>query len=97
MVEPAIADLQKECALSEGASALRRARVLVVGDRRGAPGLVAFTACLAYWMLMFGGDLVTRRGYLPVPIGAWLPNFALMATAIFVASSRQISVVKASD
>lgn len=59
---------------------------------RGARGVLAFTVCLAYWMLMFAGDLGSRRGYLPVPIGAWLPNIVLIASAIFIASSSSSSL-----
>lgn len=57
-------------------------------DHRGLRGLLAFVACFVYWVLMLVGELGSRRGYLPQPIGAWLPNLALIASAMLVASSR---------
>jgi hypothetical protein len=55
---------------------------------RGWRGLLAFAACSAYWALIFIGQAGTRRGYLPPPLGAWVPNIALIVTAILIASSR---------
>ena len=57
-------------------------------SHRGWRGLLAFGACLAYWALMFTGDVGSRRGYLAPPLGAWLPNLVLIGTAIVIASSR---------
>ena len=57
-------------------------------DHRGLRGLFAFTVCFVYWVLMLVGNVGSRRGYLPVPIGAWLPNLALIATAMLIVSSR---------
>jgi hypothetical protein len=54
----------------------------------GLRGLLAFGACFVYWALIFTGEWGTRRGYLTPPIGAWLPNLVLSASAIVIASSR---------
>lgn len=56
-------------------------------NHRGLRGLVAFAGCFAYWALIFTGEWGSRRGYLTPPIGAWLPNLALIATALIIASS----------
>ena len=65
-------------------------------SHRGSRGLVAFAACFAYWMLMFAGDLGSRRGYLTPPLAAWLPNVVLIASAIAIVSSRS-SWLRVSD
>ena len=57
-------------------------------NHRGLRGLLAFTVCLVYWMLMFAGDVGSRRGYLTPPLGAWLPNLVLLSSAIVIASLR---------
>ena len=57
-------------------------------NRRGWRVALAFGACFAYWVLMFAGDFGSRRGYLVPPLGAWLPNLVLIATAMLFASSR---------
>lgn len=56
-------------------------------NHRGLRGMLAFIVCFVYWMLMFAGEVSNRRGYLPVPIAAWLPNLVMIASAIFIASS----------
>ena len=55
---------------------------------RGLRALIAVGSCVVYWMLLYAGDVASLRGYLPVPIGAWLPNLVLIASASFIASSR---------
>ena len=55
---------------------------------RGLRGVLAVAVCLVYWILMYVGDVGNRRGYLTVPVGAWLPNLALITSAILIASSR---------
>jgi hypothetical protein len=40
--------------------------VAPVNHRAWRGGLV-FGACFTYWVLLFAGDLGSRRGYLPVP------------------------------
>ena len=61
-------------------------------NRRGWRVALAFGACFAYWVLMFAGDFGSRRGYLPPPLGAWLPNLVLIATAmLFASSSSRVS------
>ena len=57
-------------------------------SHRGWRGAFAFGACFTYWILLYLCDLGSRRGYLPVPIAAWLPNLGLIALAVVVASSR---------
>ena len=57
-------------------------------NRRGWRVALAFCACFAYLLLMFAGDLGSRRGYLSPALGAWLPNLALIATAMLFASWR---------
>ena len=57
-------------------------------NRRGWRVALAFGACCAYWVLMIAGDFGSRRGYLMPPLGAWLPNVVLIATAMLIASWR---------
>ena len=72
------------------AATLALVSVLLVApvNHRGWRGVLAFGACFTYWMLMFAGDWGSRRGYLAPPLGAWLPNLALIATAVLIAVSR---------
>ena len=62
--------------------------IAVSVNHRGLRFVTAFAACCAYWMLMYAGDAGSRRGYLPPPLGAWLPNLVMVASAMFIASSR---------
>ena len=57
-------------------------------SHRGLRALTAFAACLAYWMLLYAGDLGSQRGFLMPSVGAWLPNLVLFTFAIVIASSR---------
>jgi len=57
-------------------------------DHRGLRGLAASFACFAYWALIFLGESGSRLGYLTAPLGAWLPNIALIGSALLIASSR---------
>ena len=57
-------------------------------DHRAARGVFAFAACLAYWALMYMGELAYRKGYAAPPLAAWLPNLAFIAVAVVFASSR---------
>lgn len=54
-------------------------------NHRGFRGLLTLAACFVYWVLMFVGQMGSRRGYLPQPIGAWLPNLVLIAGAMVIA------------
>jgi hypothetical protein len=49
--------------------------------------LIAVGSCLAYWMLLYAGDAASLRGYMTPPMGAWLPNVTLIASALIIASS----------
>lgn len=59
-------------------------------------GLVALTACFAYWALIFIGEGLSVyspiapvfEGTIPVFAGAWLPNIVFAASTILIASSR---------
>lgn len=55
--------------------------------RRWLRVTLAVTTCLVYWMLLYAGDAASLRGYLPVAVGAWLPNVLLIALAMLIASS----------
>ena len=57
-------------------------------NSRAWRGLLAFSACFAYWALISIGEIGARRGYLPPLLGAWLPNLALIASAFIIVSSR---------
>ena len=57
---------------------------------RGFRGVLALAACFVYWVLMIVGEIGSRDGYLPQPIGAWLPNLVLIASAIVIASSARL-------
>ena len=61
-------------------------------SHRAWRGLLAFVVCFAYWALIFVGEAASSRGYFPPPLGAWLPNIAVIATAILIASSRSSSL-----
>lgn len=58
--------------------------------------LIALIACFAYWALIYIGEGLAVywpiapafAGTIPAFVGAWLPNVALIATAIVIASSR---------
>ncbi|HET9467612.1 MAG TPA: LptF/LptG family permease [Vicinamibacterales bacterium] len=75
-------------ALAVASVALTSMVLVLQPNGRSARGALAFTACLAYWMLMYAGELGSRHGYLPVLVGAWLPNVAMVAMAILIVSSR---------
>ena len=90
--EPRIArqytfSVYRRFALAAATLALVSVLLAVPVSHRGSRGLAAFGACFAYWMLMFAGELGNRRGYLAVPLGAWLPNLVFIAVALFFASS----------
>ena len=74
--------------LAAAALALAGVLLAVTVNQRALRMIIAFVLCFTYWMLLFAGDLASRRGYLPVPIGAWLPNLTLTAFAMYIASSR---------
>lgn len=58
-------------------------------NHRGVRGLIAFAASLMYLALLYTGEaLAVSRNLLPPVAGAWMPNIALIAFAIIVASSR---------
>jgi Lipopolysaccharide export system permease LptF/LptG len=73
---------------SIAAATLALASVLLAApvNHRGLRGLLAFTVCFGYWVLMFAGDLGSNSGYVSPPVGAWLPNivFVLWAFVCFV-------------
>jgi hypothetical protein len=60
--------------------------VAVPVSRRLFRGLLAVTACAAYWALIFAGEFGVRRDYLMPFLGAWLPNIAFIAVALFMSS-----------
>lgn len=76
--------------VSFAAAAFSLASLLIAAsvNRRGLRFVTAFAACCAYWMLMYAGDAGSRRGYLTPPLGAWLPNLVMIASAMFIVSSR---------
>jgi lipopolysaccharide export LptBFGC system permease protein LptF len=76
--------------LSLAAAALALASVLLTAPMKHRRWRCVFglAVCCIYWMLMLVGELASRRGYLPQPVGAWLPNLVLIASAILVVSSR---------
>jgi lipopolysaccharide export LptBFGC system permease protein LptF len=63
-------------------------------NHRGLRGLVACTAFVVYWALIYTGESLASPvapnvvGTVPPVIGAWLPNIVLGAIAIVIASSR---------
>lgn len=75
-------------ALAAAAFALASVLLAAAARHRGWHSLIALGLCVVYWMLMVAGDVGSRRGYLPPPIGAWLPNLVMIGSAIVVASSR---------
>jgi hypothetical protein len=58
--------------------------------------LIALIACFAYWVLIYVGEGLAVyspiapafAGTIPVFVGAWLPNIALIATAILIVTWR---------
>ena len=61
-------------------------------NNRSWRALLAFGLAFAYWALIFIGESGMRRGYLPPLFGAWLPNLALISTAMLIALSRASSL-----
>jgi lipopolysaccharide export LptBFGC system permease protein LptF len=74
--------------LAAATLALTSVLLAVRTKRRGLRVLIAAASCLAYWMLLYAGDAASLRGYVTPPIGAWLPNLMMIASAMFIASSR---------
>jgi len=72
--------------LAAAALALASVLLAVGATHRGLRASIALASCVAYWMILYAGEEATLRGYLPVPVGAWLPNLMLMSLAIFVSS-----------
>ena len=79
---------------SLAAAAVALASVLLAVRTRqpGVRLLIAVCSCLGYWTLLYAGDAASLRGYLTPPIGAWLPNLALIASAVMIASSSSSSL-----
>jgi lipopolysaccharide export LptBFGC system permease protein LptF len=75
-------------ALAAATRALASLLLAARANHRGARGLLALTACFVYWGLMLFGEFGSRRGYLPQPVGAWLPNLILIGSAVLIASAR---------
>ena len=84
--------------LSFAAAAFALASLLIAAsvNHRGLRFVTAFAACCAYWMLMYAGDAGSRQGYLPPPLGAWLPNLVMIASAIFFIASSSSSGLRGS-
>ena len=61
-------------------------------ERRGLRALSALVACLAYWLLLYAGEVGSVRGYLTPPVGAWLPNLVLLSSAMLVSLRLRSSV-----
>jgi hypothetical protein len=74
--------------LAAATLALASVLLAVRTRRRGFRVLIAVASCLAYWMLLYAGDTANRRGYVTPPIAAWLPNLVMIASAMFIVSSR---------
>lgn len=73
--------------LAAATLALASVLLAVRTRQRGLRVLIAVASCLAYWMLLYAGDVASLRGYVTPPIAAWLPNLALVGFAIVLASS----------
>jgi lipopolysaccharide export LptBFGC system permease protein LptF len=74
---------------SLAAAALALASVLLTAGatHRGLRASIALASCVAYWGILYAGEEATLRGYLPVPVAAWLPNVVFATATLFFASS----------
>jgi hypothetical protein len=75
-------------ALAAATLALASVMLAAPVGHRGFRGFLALAACFVYWVLMMVGEMGSRRGYLPQPVAAWLPNVVLTAAAMFIAAAR---------
>ena len=83
-------------ALSAASVVLAVFLLVIAGNGAVSRGLLALAACFVYWALIFIGQGLAVyspiapafASTIPVFVGAWLPNVALIATAIVIASSR---------
>jgi lipopolysaccharide export system permease LptF/LptG-like protein len=76
-------------ALAVGTLALASLLLATPFNHRGLRGLIAFAACFLYLLLLYTGEALAVSGKaLPPVAAAWLPNLALVASAIVIASSR---------
>jgi hypothetical protein len=80
--------LHQRFSLAAASVAFASMLLVLRADARAVRGGFALVACVIYWVLMFTGEWGSRRGYLALPLGAWLPNIVLIACAILVACSR---------
>ncbi|HET7158072.1 MAG TPA: LptF/LptG family permease, partial [Burkholderiales bacterium] len=85
--------------------ALSAASVALVGfllaaavSRVATRALIAFSACVAYWALIYVGEALAVyspiapafAGTIPVSAGAWLPNIVFVVAAVLIASLRSL-------